>query len=710
MNEEINPQDKVFQKPAFKSQEKKDRAKIPESQSAKEKKDIGDKKKNIKSTNSLILWFFFGVAFFLFIGLLTASVYMLQTQGGIEIFQAMGVSTTSAQTGLKNIVNGIYILSILVLIVMLVIGAGIMASSNNKKSTVRKNGLYSMIFSVFFIFVLGLSYVLLFPLLYNQSQTNETDLARYIQVTPNPPNGSAPLRVFLDATALDNINDNLFFEWDFGDDSVKGTGAEISHEYEEPGIYYVKLLITSPKEKYEVDTNITVLVDNKAATPRIVTDVKEGEAPLEVHFDASTSEDPSGEIISYVWDFDDKDSGANQSKGIEAIHIYEKAGTYEVRLTITDENNEQRSIAQTILVKSSDSGIRPKIVASPKKGNSPLEVTFNASGSTHNNEDRTLMSFEWDFGDGKPKSLAREIKHTFINTGIFNVILTITDDEGNKKQEIIEIIVSDELEAPEAKIVSSPTILIGEAPFEVELDGKTSLDFDGEIVSYSWSFGDGSPTEIGPEVTHTYMQAGQYTIALTVEDNDGKKGSTSMIANIEEVGQKAPIVEVTTNPNPPQGVVPFSIEFDASGSEDPDGSIISYLWDFGDNSEPIPTTAPRATHKYQKVGLWPVKVTATDNDGLETVFNLRVAVNTEAPVAKIKANRTTAYAPATIHFDASACTGNISAYSWDFGDNEFDTGLLTEHEYSTPGNFIVTLTIEDAQGQTDSIIQNIIIK
>jgi len=705
LNKPENPQDKVMGKPSF----------VPKKQETQvaSSRNITNQNNRPKRTsnNSVAIWIFFGIFLFLFIALLVISVYMLQTNGGEKIFSAFGVSVLNAQNILRNIINGLYIFFAILLLIMLLIGAGII-SSTDKKSPLKKTGIHAMIFSIFFIFILGISYISIFQILYKTMTPNQAEdkFANYIQVTPNPPTGSAPLQVFFDATKIDEVNEDLFYEWDFGDDTEYGTGPKTSHSYKKTGIYSVKLTISNAEDTQEIATGITVLIHNEATIPKIVTDVTEGKAPLNVHFDASTSQDPNGEIISYIWDFGDKDSTNNQAKGTQAVHTYTKTGNYNVTLTTTDDNGENKTITQSILVTSDDVGITPKVVASPLSGPSPLKVTFNASGSTHTDENRSLMLFEWDFGDGSELIKARETSHTFRKDGIYEVILTITDDDGNTKQEITEITVSEKLLTPEAKIIPTPAILVGPAPFAISLDGMTSLDNDGEVVSYKWSFGDDTPQEVGPQITHTYKEPGNYTITLEVVDNDGKRGSTSTIAVVKEKDPSAPTAKVKTNPTPPQGDIPFIVTFDASESKDEDGHILSYLWNFGDNSKNIQTTSPTTTHKYETIGIWPATVTVFDNDNLSSVANVTIAVNASAPKAKMITNRKSGYAPIQITFDASESNGIITKYSWDFGDNTSDAGIVAKHTFKKKGTYNVTLDIEDAQGQVDTDTVTIIVK
>ena len=692
----LAPQEKVAGQPAFTPKES-DKAQ-------------GDLKKDEKKKGGPMVWIFIGGCLFLFIILMVVCVYMLNTEGGARVFEAIGLPLESARIAIRNIVNGIYIFFTIVLVIILLVGGALLASAD-KDVNMKRKGVYITIFSVVSIMFLAISYIALFPILYNNySPTGTTQsYAEYISVSPNPPTGSAPYRVFLDATALNQLSPDLFYQWDFGDSSDPGTGIKVSHEYKKPGIFQIKLIVSNAKESKDVETGITVLIHNAAATPIIITDIKQGQAPLEVQFDASTSTDPNGQIIDYLWDFGDTESSSNQAKGAQAIHVFDKPGTYEVVLNIVDENNEKISTKQSILVLSKDAGIIPKIVASPLEGVSPLKVDFNASSSSHSEDNVTLTKFEWDFGDATPVIRSRETAHTFSEEGVYDVTLTITDSENNTKQETLIITVSDKGKSPEAKIVTTPAVLAGKAPFRVELDASSSIDPDGEIVSYKWTFPEG-PEETGPKTEYTFTKPGQYPIILEIEDNDGKKGTTSVVAVVNEQGLTPPVAKIDTDPSPAQGLAPLIITFDASKSNDPDGDIISYSWDFGDKSKEVLTTAPTISHKFEKVGIWPVTLTITDNDGLTETADIKIAVTNSTPTAVIIPSKVSGIAPVVINFDASDSSGDITNYSWNFGDGKKDSGMNIKHTFENAGTFKVVLTITDAQRQVSTADVSISIK
>ena len=147
---------------------------------------------------------------------------------------------------------------------------------------------------------------------------------------------------------------------------------------------------------------------------------------------------------------------------------------------------------------------------------SDLTATFTDASS---DSDGTVASWLWDFGDGAA-STVQNPSHTYAADDTYTVSLTVTDDEDETDSTSQDVTVgSTPNERPNAE-------------FSYTTDGLTayftdgSEDTDGTVVSWSWSFDDGS-TSILENPDHTYLVEGTYTVSLTVTDNDGATGNTS---------------------------------------------------------------------------------------------------------------------------------------------------------------------------------------
>lgn len=150
-------------------------------------------------------------------------------------------------------------------------------------------------------------------------------------------------------------------------------------------------------------------------------------------------------------------------------------------------------------------------------------------------------------------------------------------------------------------------------------DASNSYDADGWIESYFWEFGDGNTsTDITP--THFYTDDGIYTVTLNVTDNIGEINSTVTIIT---VGNQPPIPLFTVSPQPPVSLGQL-LSFDASDSYDPDGTITSYVWDYGDNTGS--GSGLTTTYRYASPGLYSVTLTVTDDDDAPRSYGQTIEV------------------------------------------------------------------------------------
>ncbi len=275
--------------------------------------------------------------------------------------------------------------------------------------------------------------------------------------------------------------------------------------------------------------------------------------------------------------------------------------------------------------------------------------------------------------------------YILLNCSVFAVVLLLAGCGGGGGGEAPNL-------APVADFTISDNT--GKTPLAVSFDASTSSDNDGQISSYSWDFGDGQSGS-GVTINHTYIGAGNFTAILTITDNDGATNTSSKVITVNL--NQSPVASFITDVN--SGVLPLAVSFDASASSDSDGQISNYSWDFGDGQSGSGVTI---NHTYIGAGNFTAILTITDNDGATNTSSKVITVNlNQSPVASFITDVNSGALPLAVSFDASASSdsdGQISNYSWDFGDGQSGSGVTSSHTFIKPGDFTVTLTVTDDKG------------
>jgi len=167
---------------------------------------------------------------------------------------------------------------------------------------------------------------------------------------------------------------------------------------------------------------------------------------------------------------------------------------------------------------------------------------------------------------------------------------------------------------------------IGEA---ISFNASDSYDPDGRIVFYRWNFGDQTSEILDDSPSHIYYSAGEYTVTLTVIDNDGRSATTSTVVSVSST---APNIKPTPVMSVPSSVTVSEIKtFNASGSYDTDGNIVGYRWDFdGDGLYDTNwLTTATTTYTYDNSGTYSVVLEVKDNSGDTSTSSAIIVVNTK---------------------------------------------------------------------------------
>ncbi len=561
---------------------------------------------------------------------------------------------------------------------------------------------------------------------------NDGDIAPVAEFSATPTSGIAPVTVSFDASASSDENgDTLTYAWDFGDGST-GTGVTVDHEYDAVGEYTATLTVTANGKSDTATTTINVTDGTPVAS--FTSSVDAGVVPFAVTFDASASADPTGEGLTYSWDFGNGDTASTAV----ASTTYTASDLGLVTVTLTVTNSQGSDVATTTInvTDGSQSCTFDTPTTTPLSSiNTSFENIYVLGDNGPDLSNVTNFTINWDlqnnglwqfsmntnngvpswWNDFLPKVSqnfnAAEPEITITGSGFANLDGTYyaTIDEGNfvlvSTTGGFTIYFSKSSTEPDCGVISNPnndpvaslsaTPLSGTAPLEVTFTAS-GTDADGDTLSYTIDYGDGT-SGTGTSSTHIYTEAGNYTATVTVTDGNGGSDTASVDIAVEDISNTDP--EVTLTATPLSGIAPLEVTFTASGT-DADGDTLSYTIDYGDGAS---GTGATSTHIYTTAGDYTATVTVTDGNGGSATASVAISVDEDPtntdPEVTLTATPLSGTAPLEVTFTASGtdADGDTLTYTIDYGDGTTGTGATSTHIYAA-GDYTATVTVTDGNG------------
>lgn len=247
-------------------------------------------------------------------------------------------------------------------------------------------------------------------------------------------------------------------------------------------------------------------------------------------------------------------------------------------------------------------------------------VSFGPSDSTLNfipNGEEKVVSFRW-----KPESPG----HHELKINITANYREEDSDYDNNEFEKTIILDDAEPERPHVGFENDPEV--PEASEDIKFT-DTSVDPDGDIVRWEWTFGDGE-TSTEKDPVHSYSDDGVYTVKLTVIDDDGLTNFTEKDITVTNNGPEA---QFSVDPNEPYNGE--EVRF-TDRSEDVDGEIVNWTWTFGDDSV---SYSQNPEHSFEDDGSYDVRLEVTDDDGSTSGITREIDVKNRQPEAEIEVYR-----------------------------------------------------------------------
>ena len=482
---------------------------------------------------------------------------------------------------------------------------------------------------------------------------------------------------------------NMF--WNFGDSS-SGTDNLSNqknpfHVYATPGIYTVLLTVENASG---CSDKISAIIDIK---PKPVVDFSWDAACLgsKTTFTMNSSIMNLATVASFEWDFGDGTVHNTTQKN--PVHSYAVSSDFTVTLIITNTNGCKNRISHTVR-------ILPKPTALFSLTNVCAGATTEFSEQSILSGALPIASWHWDFGVPaaiNDTSDQKDPAWIYSAKGVYTVKLTVTSQNGCR-----------DMASRSVQVFGNPTADFGYTASACE-NGlvnfrNTSLSQQATIVTSNWEF---EPDNYSPvqNPSYTYYSIDScYDVRLIVKDIRGCIDTT-----VKQVCVPAKFgftfAESAT-------CVKDSTYFTPQLLTHLGGPLVTFKWNFGDESTGVNNTSTKKipSHYYSQTGSYTVSLEATDINNCKDIYYKNITIN-PLPVASF--TYTKGICDSTIYFNESSF-GNGSAISrwiWDFGDgvvSTFDTAGSphVSHLYRSPGSYNVSLTVVNANGCSNSIVEN----
>lgn len=514
------------------------------------------------------------------------------------------------------------------------------------------------------------------------------------------------------------------YEWTFSDGDEAG-GATPEKDFSASGTFDATLTVTDDGGLTHSTTHqIEVVKPNEAPTASFTTTCDY----LECDFDATASSDSDGSVDDYTWDFGDGATGT----GSTTSHVYDEPGTYEITVTVTDDDDATDSAAASQLVLGAPAVSTVSYVGGAvNQGNvSTPNVTTPATVSAG---DRLVLALSVNASNRVLSDPTGITGWTVLGTTTSGTMQTrlytkvATPTDANRRVTVpLDAAAKYTMTVAAYSGVRTGALVSAQLAETVTRAGHATPVVDAPagawVMSY-WADKSSTTTAFTLPETLTGRQAlcgtGTGRICSGLADSAGAVptgqygGLVATADSASGTATTASVVLRTVEPNQaPTASFTFTCtstdcDFDGSGSADPDGSVATYAWDFGDGGTASGVTSG---HDFGTSGTRDVTLTVTDDQGTtgSVVVPVEVVRTNAAPTASF----TVSCAFLVCSFDAGGSgdsDGSLASYTWDFGDGVTDTttGATPSYTYATGGSYVVTLTVTDNDGGEGATTRNV---
>lgn len=556
---------------------------------------------------------------------------------------------------------------------------------------------------------------------------------------------------FSGAESTTDVGQIVSYQWSASLDAESYTleednGKEIDVEFDEPGEYTISLAVEDNSGGTDSDST-EVVVESQTPVAEFEYEVPDETSPGIYVFDATDSYDPDPkDTITYTWEIEGDDGQdweilEEDEDGALITVQFLTVGEREITLTVADQHEgelQKSASAMAIIDVESVLDVDLETDAETYKlgEGGEAEVIFTVLSEN-------AVEGEIAFGDGETEYIASltsgeaQLSHTYGAGGVFNVNLTVLDENENRN-EITRRVYVGSADTPMAVInvesdgndIGFGDTLYGSTKTVFNFDASSSINTDGtsDDLSYSWNFGDGT-TSNSKTVTHSFEEFYTFEVTLVVKDKNDTSLSSEATVNVTIEGIEPEIKKILVTTDASEYTTPLKVNV-SLGAEDEDGEIISvkgWYYDLNDSATELGTVRSESTSFTLTINTkgeegeeleygFAAEVTDDDNNTVSSVDLLSesqiptiTVINgpNDVPTVGFAVDRTNIKLGEEITFSSTSTDsdGEIIAYYWDVeGDGFYNNLAQTEssltYQYTQiyPDGVDVSLKVEDDGG------------
>ena len=496
---------------------------------------------------------------------------------------------------------------------------------------------------------------------------------------------------------------NWIVDWGNGDTDTFTSAGTVTYTYPDgPANPDILVDITMTVGGTSRVGTVPVTVVNVKPTISELSGAETGNEGQTLAYSAQAA-DPGDDTLTFAWDFGDGTATVSGTELTNVQHTFPGSGSFVVSLTVTDDDGAQAVRRMPVVI----ADVAPTIALA---GENTAEEghDYELTLGTITDPGNDVVS-EWivDWGDGFTNTYNQggKVTHAYPDGPNDHTIRVSLRDGDGLHSSVAEKTISVVNVAPEIVGIVGPRN--GDEAqylsFTADVDDPAG-PFD--VLTYEWDFGDGTPVVKGANLSvgrHYFADNGDYTVTLTVTDEDGGRDEFGFDVHIANA---APMTVLSGTRSAVEGMA-YELNFGTIFDPGPD-TVTQWIVNWGDGSSDVLTNPDPVTHTYADgPKQHEIVLSLVDEDGThERVDTLQVSVQNSPPSVQLSGS--TLGQEGTFSFSAlaedPAGSNDVLTYNWNFGnDTPVQSGedlADMDHYFTDDGEYLVSVTVTDGDGGT----------